>query len=242
MTTATHPAVVVHQPHFLPWLGYYNKLASADVFVLQDDVQFRRRYYQNRTLIRSPQGTVQWLTIPVCARRTTLIKDVVVATPRWADAARKALRHSYSSTPYFEQYWGLLSASLRHSDHYLIDICEATLSATLSLLQLYPTMSRLSSIDVVGTDPTDRIVGACRHFAARTYIFGEGGGRARHSESRIQAGGLQVGQQQFRCSFGKAIEALSVTALNVSVVEFLFRYGAPFTRALIDRCWRLEEV
>ncbi len=236
------PAVVVHQPHFLPWLGYYSKLANADVFILQDNVQFRRRYYQNRTLIRSPQGTVQWLTIPVCANRTTLIRDVVVATPHWTNTARRALQHSYGSLPYFAQHWDVLDSALRRGDRYLVDICEATLSATLGLLQLSPTIARLSALDVRGTDPTANIVNACAHFAGRTYIFGEGGGRARHSESRIQASGIQVRQQLFRCKFEKTPEAEAATVTNVSIVEFIFRYGPANTRALIERCWRLEEV
>ena len=44
--------VAIHQPHFLPWLGFLQRMAQADVFVLLDHVQFERRNYQNRTMIR----------------------------------------------------------------------------------------------------------------------------------------------------------------------------------------------
>ena len=57
----------IHQPHFLPWLGYLHRMACADVFVLLDHVQFERRNYQNRTMIRL-DGEPRWLTVPVLQR------------------------------------------------------------------------------------------------------------------------------------------------------------------------------
>ena len=59
--------VAIHQPHFLPWLGYLHRMAQVDVFVLLDHVQFERRNYQNRTMIRM-NGEARWLTVPVVQR------------------------------------------------------------------------------------------------------------------------------------------------------------------------------
>jgi hypothetical protein len=241
LSTVPRPVVVVHQPHFFPWLGYYNKLVNADLFILQDDVQFRRRYYQNRTLIRSPQRAVQWLTIPIRARRTTLIKDVVVDTPRWAETARRSLRHSYASAPFFAQFWDPISASLNPRHKYLVDINESTLALTLQLLEVGPIMSRISSLRISGIDPTDNIIDACHIVGGRSYIFGEGGGRIRHSASRIEEAGINTYQQRFRGAFSSALEGMSVTADNVSIVEFLFEHGADYTRRLIQRSWRVGE-
>ena len=41
--------VAIHQPHYLPWLGYLHRMAQVDLFILLDHVQFERRNYQNRT-------------------------------------------------------------------------------------------------------------------------------------------------------------------------------------------------
>ena len=56
--------IAIHQPHFLPWLGYLHRMAQVDAFVLLDHVQFERRNYQNRTMIRM-NGAAHWLTVPV---------------------------------------------------------------------------------------------------------------------------------------------------------------------------------
>ena len=44
--------VAIHQPTFVPWLGYLDRMLRSDLFVILDHVQFERRNYQNRTLIR----------------------------------------------------------------------------------------------------------------------------------------------------------------------------------------------
>ena len=56
--------IAIHQPHFLPWLGYLHRMAQVDAFVLLDHVQFERRNYQNRTMIRM-NDEARWLTVPV---------------------------------------------------------------------------------------------------------------------------------------------------------------------------------
>ena len=54
----------IHQPQYMPWLGYMNKIANADVFVFLDTVQFKKNEWQNRNRIKGPKGW-QWITVPV---------------------------------------------------------------------------------------------------------------------------------------------------------------------------------
>ncbi|MFL6564043.1 MAG: WbqC family protein, partial [Burkholderiales bacterium] len=56
--------IAIHQPHFLPWLGYLHRMAQVDAFVLLDHVQFERRNYQNRADILLEDEAL-WLTVPV---------------------------------------------------------------------------------------------------------------------------------------------------------------------------------
>jgi len=56
--------VSIHQPQYLPWLGYFDKIAKADVFVLLDNVQFKKNEFQNRNKIKTATGA-QWLTVPL---------------------------------------------------------------------------------------------------------------------------------------------------------------------------------
>ncbi|MEW6675226.1 MAG: WbqC family protein, partial [Nitrospirota bacterium] len=55
--------VSIHQPYFMPWLGYFDKIQRSDYFVFLDTVQFKKNEFQNRNRIRTSQGTL-WLTVP----------------------------------------------------------------------------------------------------------------------------------------------------------------------------------
>ena len=72
-------ALAIHQPHYLPWLGYLAKWAAADVFVFLDTVQYVRNGWQNRNRIKTAAGP-RWLTVPVHARLGTPLAEV--ASPR----------------------------------------------------------------------------------------------------------------------------------------------------------------
>jgi len=56
--------VTIHQPEHLPWLGLFDKIRRADLFVILDCVQFRKNYFQNRNRIRTESGWT-WITVPV---------------------------------------------------------------------------------------------------------------------------------------------------------------------------------
>ena len=71
--------VAIHQPQYLPWLGYLAKWAAADLFIVLDVVQYEKNGWQNRNRIKTPEGP-RWLTVPVKARLGTAIHDVTVDT------------------------------------------------------------------------------------------------------------------------------------------------------------------
>ena len=56
--------VCIHQPDFLPWLGFFDRLTQSDVFVVLDNVQFLRRGWHHRDKIKASNGEM-WLTVPV---------------------------------------------------------------------------------------------------------------------------------------------------------------------------------
>ena len=62
--------VGAHQPHFLPWLGYLDKLAKSDVFVVMDDLQYEAQNFQNRNRLKLAGGPA-WMTVPLVADSQT---------------------------------------------------------------------------------------------------------------------------------------------------------------------------
>ena len=88
--------VAVHQPQYLPWLGYFDKIDRADLFVTLETVQYKKNEFQNRNRIKTAQGW-QWLTVPVRYRFPQRIDEVTVNdNVNWRHKHRQALRYATS--------------------------------------------------------------------------------------------------------------------------------------------------
>lgn len=92
--------VAIHQPNYLPWCGYFAKLAAADCFVVLDDVPLPRgRSYVSRTQILG-MGQAQWLSIPLQRAPSSSIGHVQFADSRWPTRHARTLRERYGRTPF----------------------------------------------------------------------------------------------------------------------------------------------
>src|SRR2546428_5369392 len=96
--------VAIHQPQYLPWLGYLAKWAADDVFVFLDTVQYEKNGWQNRNRIKTAAGP-QWLTVPVHARLGTPIDAVGVDTAQpWRERHLRAIENAYARAPYLARH------------------------------------------------------------------------------------------------------------------------------------------
>ncbi|KKS24749.1 MAG: hypothetical protein UU81_C0002G0004 [Microgenomates group bacterium GW2011_GWC1_41_8] len=96
--------IVILQPSYLPWLGYFDQIAKTDIFVFYDDVLYTKNDWRNRNRIKSPQGAI-WLTIPVSLpgriRNQTLINQAVISDLSILKRHLKAIELNYKKALYF---------------------------------------------------------------------------------------------------------------------------------------------
>jgi len=98
--------ISVHQPQYLPWLGYFDKIIKSDCFVFLDKVQYKHREYQNRNKIRTKYGWM-WLSVPVAQEGLgrQIISDVRIDnSSSWQIHHWKSLKSWYSAAKYFHRY------------------------------------------------------------------------------------------------------------------------------------------
>ena len=167
---------VILQPSHIPWRGYFHQMEKADVFVFYDDVQYDRRGWRNRCLVKTANGTI-WLTIPVRARgsRTegTPISDIRIDWSQpWPRKHLETLRHSYARAPYFSSYFSLLEEFFERRDEFLADFVIAFNIALAGELAITSTdYIRSSSLQVSGTK-TRRILEILKMVGGTHYITG----------------------------------------------------------------------
>lgn len=100
--------VGIHQPNYLPYLGFFDKLRKSDVFIIYDDAQFTKGDFQQRNRIRIYNGW-KWLTVPVEKKHIPInqIKirnDVEIERTNWQEAHFKEIHDNYKKAPYYPNF------------------------------------------------------------------------------------------------------------------------------------------
>ncbi len=227
----------IHQPHFLPWLGYWNKVLASDVFLWLDSVQYRKNYFQNRTRILTRGGEPAWLTLPVHAPFGIAIDAVVVAEPRWRERVRRTVEQNYGKSPYFSRCWPPVADALEAATDRLTDVNYRTFQTVLELLGDPVRVVRVSELGPLPEDPTERLLEACRKVGANTYIAGRGGRNYLRCEV-FEKSGIRVLWQEFDVANAAYPQGMPAFVGGLSVVDCLFHVGPQKARELIQGAWK----
>src|SRR5215469_16378406 len=101
--------IAIVQSCYIPWKGFFDLIACADEFILYDDMQYTRRDWRNRNLIKTPQGP-QWLTVPVKVKGKyhQTIRETELDGSRWQADHWKSICQNYKRSPFFESVSSVL--------------------------------------------------------------------------------------------------------------------------------------
>jgi len=216
--------LAAHQPAYLPWLGYLDKIAQADLFVYLDDVQFEKNSFINRNRIKTPAG-VQWLTIPVKSKGhldATMREMVMDDSQPWRRKHLAAVAQNYRRAPFFEQAYARLEALLSMQTDSLTDFCWQHLQFWAGEYGIGTRLVRQSQVQVEGTK-SDLVLNLCLQHGATHYVSGPLG-RDYLDVASFTARGIVVDFQSFEPpvypQLWGAFEA------NLSVVDFWMNCGS----------------
>lgn len=214
--------VAAHQPQYLPWLGYFDKLDRADLFVLLDTVQFKKNEWQNRNRIKTAAGA-QWLTVPTGYRFPQPIAEVAVNNrERWQHRQRQALLTNYRQAPCWDFVAPFVEEIVTRRWERLASLNSFTVRRLAELLGIATPLILASELGTLPDDPDDRLIAITRHFGADTYLAGAGG-RDYMALDRYGQKGVKVIFQEYRHPvygqlFGPFMPFLSV-------LDLLFNHG-----------------
>lgn len=167
--------VAIHQPHYMPWLGYLRKMREADVFVYLDEAAYTKNGFVNRNRIRI-DGKDRWLTVPVLTKGRTgqAIKDVEVNWDAdWTKQHYHALLYNYGrKTEALENGLSIFYFWKRYRRLIEWDIASVDL---LKIAYGIETPIIFESDLSVNGGGSDRLVSICRTLGANTYLSGPSG-------------------------------------------------------------------
>ena len=207
--------VSIHQPAYLPWLGYFDRIAASDVFVFLDTVQFEKNSFTNRNRIKTPQGP-QWLTVPVLAQGhfdKSLIEIEIDGRQDWRKKHLRSIEQNYRRAPFFAERFDRLATAYASAQRCLAELCFCQLTFWLHELGIPTRVLRASELAVEGAK-SDLVLALCRAVGATTYLSGALGRDYLHEE-QFSAAGIALSYQDYDHPtypqlYGDFLPALSV--------------------------------
>jgi len=165
--------VAILQSNYIPWKGYFDLIAAVDEFILYDDMQYTRRDWRNRNLIKTPQG-LKWLTVPVEVKGKyhQTIKETRIADGHWAEDHLKSLTLNYSRAPFFDEVmtW-LIPLYTQEPRDNLSSLNRRLIEAICNYIGIPTKISSSSDYRLID-GKTERLVDLCQQAGASDYISG----------------------------------------------------------------------
>lgn len=189
--------VTIHQPEYLPWAGFFDRIYKADIFVALDEVQYQKGGFINRNKIKTSQGW-QWITVPVKEREgLKKINEVIIDNKsNWQENHWKSLFYNYNKAPYFEKYADFLKNVFKKEWELIAELNIYLIENIMNILGIEKQIKKSSLMHVEGK-ATERLINICKKVGADTYLAGFGG-KEYMDEKKFEENSIKVIYQDFK--------------------------------------------
>ncbi len=227
--------VAIHQPNYLPYLGFFHKMFLADVLVLYDTAQYSKNDFHNRNRIKT-QERLMWLTVPVRRPTGREIRAVEAdASKPWARDHWEAIRVNYAQAKYFGAYAKDVEAFYRQPPATLAAINRPLiefLAGALGIKRRILWASELAALEE--PSPSGKLVELTRRAGGDTYLSGPGGP---DYLDRDMFAGLEVRVQEFRHPTYRQLWGKFIP--NASALDAVLNLG-DHAGGLLEECGQLS--
>ncbi len=216
--------LAIHQLHYLPWLRYFHKIASADVFVVLDNIQFNKNGWQNRNKIKTDQGELL-LTVPVLHKMGQPLADVEIDNKQnWRRKHWGAISNHYRKTPFFKEHEPFLRGIYERDWQKLKDLNEEMLFYFLKALGVKTQIVKSSDMDLRG-EATERLVAICKDLDAEAYLTGAFAAQEYLDEHLFAKAGINLRVHEFECPVYPQLYAEKGFIPELSIIDLLLNCG-----------------
>lgn len=215
--------ISVHQPQYIPWLGYFDKIDKSDCFVFLDTVQYKKREYQNRNRVRTKDSWI-WLTVPVNTKGLSEqpLCDVMIDNDiDWAQEHNKSLKSWYGRASNFKEHYPFFQAVYEKKWERLIDLNIHIIKYLLNVLKIDTRICLESELGTTKKS-TDRIIEICKKLKADAYLSGAGG-RDYMDEGLFAEEAVDLMYQDFR--HPEYAQQFANFEPYMSIIDLLFNAG-----------------
>ncbi len=222
--------VSIRQPGYLPYIGFFKKIESCDVFVFLDDVQYVRGEWENRNKIRTSEETI-WLTVPILNKFGEQLNEVKIDNSKnWSKKHITSIQINYNKSKYFLKYFKKIEFILEKKWTKLIDLNLCLIDFFLKELEIN-TKCILSSDLHIESKKSLRLLEICKKLNASTYVSGKLGADYL-DENIFKNNGISIIFEDFKHPIYK--QTYDNFIPNVSVIDLLFNEGENAKKIIHD--------
>jgi hypothetical protein len=228
---------VIMQPTYLSWIGYFDLMDNADVFVLLDAVQFEKQSWQQRNRIKTAKESAAWLTVPVLHDLGQKINAVKINNAQpWRRKHWKTIEQEYQRSAYWARYKDGLAAIYSQPWENLMELNIALIEFIRQQLGIKTRLIKASEIPVSG-EKVGLLVNICHHLKADVYLSPVGSACYIEPDNIFGAGGITL--RYHRYEHPAYTQLYSGFLPFMSALDLLFNEG-PKSLEII-RSGRLKE-
>ncbi len=216
--------ISINQPGYIPWLGYFDRIARSDLHIVLDHVQFGKNSFTNRNKVRTPQGW-SWLSVPLKTKgkfEHLAIHSLEIAnSSNWRRKHWNALRSSYEKTAFFKKYSPFLEEVYRKEWTYFNPLLREINCYLLAELGIKTTIRYSSELGVEGKKEV-LIHNLCQRVKATTYISGPFGRDYINNQAFTESGIRLLFHDYQHPTYA---QKFSTFEPYMSVLDILFNHG-----------------
>jgi len=190
--------LTAHQPAYLPWLGYLEKIMRSDYYVFLDSVQFEKNSFINRNKIKTPNGAI-WLTVPVISKGhtdTTMLDLKIDKRGNWQRKHINAISLNYKKAPYYNEVMTAIEPFYNKDYDTLVDLCYEYTKFWLQYLKINTKIVKLSELGIK-SEKSQLVFDICKKLDAKQYISGALGKNYLDTKAFLDAG-IEVIYQDYK--------------------------------------------
>ena len=233
----------IHQPNYLPWVGFFNKIAKSDVFVIFDDVQFpvgKKGFFGNRNKIKTTSGEL-WLTVPVLDRsKCKNFNEIKINYNGWNEKHVKNIENFYRKSPYFDLYYQDIKNLLLQEYDNFSELSTELITYFVGVLDINTHITYSSKIckgiDLNGIDKIFHILEHCGdewELNTDTYISSDGPGSRRYiKEEAFKAKNIKLTWQDFEHPIYNQMYGEFIS--HLSVLDLIFNNSKEIIKEVIN--------
>jgi len=224
--------LAAHQPNYLPWAGYFYKMARCDAFVFLDSVQYSRTSYTARCLIKGVNGKSQWLSVPVFkkGRYHQDISEVNIDNQAgWQNVHQRTLETCYSKAPYFFDYSRLSDLAYKKKWDNLSQFNVELIKSMAGNMDIAPSFVKLSELDIYSKS-SELLIDICKKMSADVYLSGPGG-KKYLDENKFKEAGIEL---RFVTYYPQAYPQLwGEFVPGLSIIDMLYNCGPQAVKRIV---------